>query len=64
MAVAMIENNIEPLPSNLREFLINLMPIAKTATVIAISTRDMPTMATPYNISKNDAVKEWSVFKT
>lgn len=60
----MSENNTEPLPSNLRESLINLIPIANTPTVMAMSTRDMLIMATQYNTSKNDAVKEWSVFKT
>lgn len=62
MAAAMSENKMEPPPSNLRELLINLMPMANTATVIAMSTSDIAIIATQYNTPNSDAVK--SVSKT
>lgn len=58
IAAAMNENKMEPPPSSLREFLINLMPMAKTATVIAMRTSDMAIIAIQYNTSNSDAVSK------
>ncbi len=63
MAAAIIENNIDPPPSTLREVFINLIPIANSAAVMAISTRDIAIIDIQYKISNKDAVNDWSVSK-